>query len=464
MIRALWFIAKLSVLVGAAIWLALRPGEVVIEWLDWRITVQAGFLFLVLGAGVFLLWTVYRIIGAVFSLFGWARRFRERRLRERGQRALLRGLAAVAAGDAKAAGKEARRARDLMPGDTGLVAILEAQAARMRGDRTATRAALETLLGSRDAAFIGVRGLIQLAIESGAPGEAISAARRALELQPRQGWLLKLVYDLEIRMRDWDPAEKTLRRAVRAGAISAGQAVSDRVAMALARADALTLAGEADKALREVKAACALDPSFVPAVTRLAGAELAQGRRRRAIARIERAWKANPHPDLVSLWEEAAPEKSRTQAAVRMKWFQRLVDLRPQSEEGYLALARVAMECQLWGDARFALEQVGKIRPCPRLFRLADMLETRSGLSVREGRSWLDMADDAAPERVWICRRTGRVYDRWSPIAEPHGGFNTIVWDIPVMGLPSTTRGTDTLRVQGQDTLLSSPEDFAAAE
>lgn len=464
MIRALWFIAKLSLLVGAAVWLALRPGDVVIEWQDWRVTAQAGFLFLTLGLAAFLLWVVFRIVNAVFSLFGWARRFRERRLRERGQRALLRGLAAVAAGDAKAAGKEARRARDFMPSDTGLVAILEAQAARMNGDRAATRAALETLVDSRDAAFIGVRGLIQLAIESGEPDEAIAAARRALELQPRQGWLLKLVYDLEIRMRDWAAAEKTLRRAVRAGVIPAGQALSDRVAMAMARADLAAGQGNAEQVLREVRIACGLDPSFVPAAARLAEIELGRGKRRRALARIERAWKANPHPDLVALWEKAAPEKTLAQSAARMKWFQRLVDLRPQSEEGHLALARAAMECQLWGEARYALEQVGKIRPCPRLFRLADMLETRSGLSVREGRSWLDLADDASPERAWTCRLTGRVYDRWSPIAEPHGAFNTIIWDVPLPRLAAQEGGGATALMQAQDNLISAPGDIAAAE
>lgn len=437
MFRLLWFVVKLSFLVGAAVWLALRPGEIAIEWLDYRATTRAGYLFLALGIVFFAFWTLFRAVSAIFGLFGWARRFRERKLRERGQRALLRGLAAVAAGDAKAAGKEARRARDFMPSDTGLVPILEAQAARMRGDRAATRAALETLLASKDAAFIGVRGLIQLALESGAPSEAVAAARRALELQPRQGWLLKLVYDLEIRMRDWAAAEKTLRRALRAGAIPAQQAKSDRVAMAIARADAAAEKGAPDEALREVKNACALDPAFVPAVARLARAELEQGRRRRALARIERAWKTNPHPDLAALWEKAAPDKAATQSAARMKWVQRLVDLNPQSEEGHIALARAAMACQLWGEARYALEQVEKIRPCPRLFALAEKLEERSGLSMRAGRSWSGLASDAAPERVWLCRRSGAIYAHWSPVAEPHGAFNSIVWDVPASGLPA---------------------------
>lgn len=444
MIRALWFIAKIALLVGAAVWLVLRPGAVVVEWLDYRLTTQAGYFFLAIGVAFFVMWIVFRVVAAVFSLPGWARRFREGRLRDRGQRALLRGLAAVAAGDARAAGKEARRARDFLPSDTGLVPILEAQAARMRGDRAATRAALETLLSSRDAAFIGVRGLIQLALESGAPDQAVAAARRALELQPRQGWLLKLVYDLEIRLRDWDSAEKTLRRAVRAGAIPAGQALSDRVAMALARADLAAQKGDAEGAVREVRQACGLDATFVPAAARLAAIELDRGKRRRAVARIERAWKASPHPDLVVLWDRAAPDKARTQFAARMKWFQRLVDLRPQSEEGYLALARVALECQLWGEARYALEQVEKIRPCPRMFRLADTLEARSGLSVRAGRSWLDLTTDAAPERVWTCRRTGRIYERWSPVAEPHGSFNTIVWDVPAAALAPQPGGAVT--------------------
>lgn len=460
MIRTLWFLAKVSALVGAAVWLVLRPGILTIGWLDYRLTTQAGYFFLAIGLAGFLLWIGFRILNAVFSLPRWAQRFRENRLRDRGQRALLRGLAAVAAGDARAAGKEARRARDFMPADTGLVPILEAQAARMRGDRPATRAALETLLASKDAAFIGVRGLIQLALESGAPDQAVAAARRALELQPRQGWLLRLVYDLEIRVRDWANAEKTLRRVVRAGAITPAEAASDRVAMALARADAAQARSDTETARREVQTACGIDPAFVPAVTRLAAAELDRGRRRRAIARIERAWKTNPHPDLAALWARAAPDKARTQSAAHLRWFQRLVDLKPQSEEGYLALADVALKSQLWGEARYALEQVEKIRPCPRMFRLANELENRSGLSVRAGRSWLDLTTDAAPERRWVCRRTGRIYDGWAPIAEPHGSFNTIVWDVPLQGAEAAAAiGT----ADAPDTLLSAPSDLTMA-
>lgn len=431
MFRALWFITKVSILVAGAVWLAQRPGTIVFEWLDYKVTIQAGFFFIILALGLLLTLVLFRIVLAFLSVGGWAVRFRQARLRDKGERALILGLSAVAAGDVRQATKQARRARDCLPEDRGFVLMLEAQAARMNRDWPRARAAYEKLADGPETAFIGVRGLLNLSLESGQPVESLGIARKALALRPAQGWLLKLVYDLETQAQDWGSAEKTLRKCVKAGAITADQARSDRVAMRLAQVDTDLAAGRDDAAWIAAKAAFGMDPLFVPAVVRYVHLAAGRGWRWRTVRAVEKAWKATPHPDLANLWAFIAPLKTVENPAARMKWFTRLVDLRPDDPEGYLALARVAIDEKLWGDARYNIDQVEKIRPSARLYRLAADLDARSGYKAAGGRNWSDLAAEAPPEPVWVCRKTGRVYDRWSAVVPPHGLFNTIVWGNP---------------------------------
>jgi uncharacterized membrane-anchored protein len=64
------------------------------------------------------------------------------------------------------------------------------------------------------------------------------------------------------------------------------------------------------------------------------------------------------------------------------------------------------------------------------LYRLWARLAERLGHS-EEARRWLEKAADAPQGKVWTCLETGRIYDKWTAVAEPHGAFNTIRWDYP---------------------------------
>ena len=74
------------------------------------------------------------------------------------------------------------------------------------------------------------------------------------------------------------------------------------------------------------------------------------------------------------------------------------------------------------------------------------------------GQNW-EKAADAAADKVWICRETGRIYDRWSPIAEPHGSFNTIVWGDSQTPHPASV---PTLVANGNDLVIEPAPAIAA--
>src|SRR6185295_17797099 len=110
--------------------------------------------------------------------------------------------------------------------------------------------------------------------------------------------------------------------------------------------------------------------------------------------------------------------------------FERLVALRPDDAESQLAAAEAAIEQGLWGSARAYLERADSIRPGPRLYRLRARLAQALD-RPEEASLMLRKAAEAPPDKTWVCAETGRTYEHWSPVAQPHGSFNTIIWDYP---------------------------------
>lgn len=431
MIRAIWFAVKIAVLTGVAVWVIERPGLVHIEWMDYTVTVALGF-FLLAAIGVILFSIFfYQVIKTFVDFPRSLARYNEIRRREKGYRALTLGLTAVAAGDTRSAVKQAARAEKFLPGDTGLPLLLKAQAARLDGREGDAAKAFFTLIENKDASFLGIRGLLQSALDSADHETALSLADKALSLYPRQKWILKIAYDLQTRLQRWPEAYRVLSNAESYGALSSEKARSDRAAILLAQAMNDEDEGFQAEALANARGAVLVDRSFAPASLILAGMYDRSGKRKKAVRVIEKAWQAAPHPDLAAMWETLCDPAKAEDPIARLRWAERLLKFHPDSADGFVFAGRAAMNASLWGVARDYFERAEALEPNAALYRLRAELEEASGGDEEMVRMWLQKAAFAPPGKVWVCRETGRIYDSWSPIARPHGSFNTITWDYP---------------------------------
>ena len=96
-----------------------------------------------------------------------------------------------------------------------------------------------------------------------------------------------------------------------------------------------------------------LAPTFVPAAS-LAARLLAEGGQQRKASRIiDKAWRANPHPELAQAYSEL---RSGEAARDRLKRIEALAAKVPGHIEGALAIARAALDAQEFAKARAALE------------------------------------------------------------------------------------------------------------
>jgi HemY protein len=130
MTRALWFFVKLAILIGIAIWLVERPGTVTVDWQGYIVQVPFGFAVLGLAVAIALAALIYRFWRGVRRAPGSFGRWRGASRRDRGYRALTKGMVAVAAGDAAAARRFAREADNFLH-DRPLTMLLSAQAAQL---------------------------------------------------------------------------------------------------------------------------------------------------------------------------------------------------------------------------------------------------------------------------------------------------------------------------------------------
>lgn len=430
MLRVLWFTIQIALIVAASVWIYKHPGTVAVHWLGYDIDAHVGVVFGAFVLSLFIFLAFYKCVDILLSLPRRLMGMRGRKRRDRGYQALTLGLSAVAAGDAKLASYQAYRMRQFLPQEKGLPWLLEAQAARLRGDEPEARGYFERLMKDKDTAFLGVRGLLNAAVETGDLDRALVLARQALTMHPDQPWIIRTVYGLETQKREWAGALTTLKKGERAKAWTADEIRSSRIAIFLQQAEELNRGGYQSEAGKKLREANRLDPVFIPAAARLAQHYIDTQKRRHAVAVIEKAWKENPHPDLVPLWDALSPSNKPNDMTVHLRWFERLVALKPGDAESQIAAARVAINDGLWGEAWQYLAAAEKIRPNARLYRLWATMEEKTSHSESAKRYW-EKAADAAADRVWTCRETGRIYERWSPIAEPHGSFNTIIWDWP---------------------------------
>jgi HemY protein len=422
--RALVFIGLLCVAAFGAVWLADRPGGVLITWGGYRIETTvavAAIMAVALSVLLALLWAVVRFFLRLPGRMSFASRARRR---ARGYSAVSRGMIAVGAGDPVAARRNAREAERLL-GSEPLTLLLKAQAAQVSGDRNAAEAAFRRMLDDDDTRVLGLRGLFVEARRRGDTAAARDYATEAARRAPAVTWANEAVLEARSAEGDWRGALALVERRASLGLLDKTTAKRHRAVLltadALARADE-DEAGALASALEAVK----LAPDLVPAAA-LAGRLLSrQGDLRRAARVVEAAWKATPHPELAAVYLNLRPGDS---AKDRLRRAETLAKLATWHPEARLALARTAIEGREFERARAALQPLVDERPTMRTALLMADLEQAEHGAMGRVREWLARAAHGRRDPAWVA--DGVVTDRWAPVSPVTGRLDAFRWEVP---------------------------------
>lgn len=434
MLRAIVAFAALAAIAVIAVWVAERPGGIVVDWGDYRVQTSLGVGLLALGlliVAILALSRLWRLARYGPAMIGVARATQRQR---QGVEAFAEGMVAVAAGDARRAGLLAQRAERYLPGRP-LALMLAAQAAQLAGDEAAAERRYEAMLAVADTEFLGLRGLAGQARRRGDLARALDLVRRAAALRPDSPWALAERFDLEIRGGDFAAAAQSLHQLEQHRLVTGAAATRRRAVLALAEARKAEGAGRHADAVRLAAAAQAAAPGFAPAAALRAAHLLAAGKRRRAGKVLAAAWSAAPHPDLTAAWfalHAGEPARRKLEGA---ESFAGAV----AHDEARLLVARAALEAGDFARARAALESLDRLGP--RGMRLmAELDEVQYGDHAGAVR-WRDRADAAPPEAEWACASCPATMPAWAAVCPNCGAFDSLAWRAAAAPAPRSALG-----------------------
>lgn len=426
MVRLVLFLLLVAALATGLAWLADRPGELVVNWQGYELQTsvfRAVVLFTVLLGALYVavslvrqLWQSPATVGQIIN----------RRRQKKGLEALSTGMIAIGAGDRATATRYAIQARKSLPNEP-LTHLLRAQAAQLSGDKATARRIFEAMLGSPDTEQLGLRGLFLEAEREGESEAARQFAARAVRLNPKLGWPVDALFDLQCKQKDWAGALDTLAIAKRNGTIERPMADRRRAVLLTAQAQDLEEA-DPEKALALAQEAHGLSPELVPAAA-VAGRLLAsRGSTGKATKIIQKTWSRGPHPDLAAVYAYARLGDSPRDRLDRIK---QLAALTPNSIESPIAIATTAIEARDFELARKVLEPLAtEGRMTHRACLLMARAEGEQNGDRGRVREWLARALHAQRDPAWTA--DGVVSDRWAAVSPVTGQLDAFQWRVPV--------------------------------
>jgi HemY protein len=423
------FIVLVLLAVGAAT-VADHPGAVDITWQGWEIDTSVGVLIAALAVLALVIWVALSLIAGAIRLPRRFRRNRRERRRRLGELALTRGMIAIAAADGGAAARQASRAEGLL-GATPLTLLLGAQAAQLNGDEDAARQRYTALLDEKEAAFIGLRGLIGQALRAGDGDSALRLAERAHDMRPTAGWAFETLFALQTRAERWEEARVTLADATKHQLLPVARGQRYRGAVLYELSRIAEHDGDRRRAVSLAASAHGLMPDLAAPAARHARLLIAEGRRRAARRVVEQAWRVAPHPELAKVWSELG---GAVPALELVTWFEKLAAENPAAPESAIALAEAALAAQLWGEARRHLGQAIAADaggPSRRLCLLMARLEDGEHPQQGRAREWFDRALAAPPGPIYVCARCGGENAEWRALCAHCHGVDTLAWRAP---------------------------------
>ncbi|MDH5188455.1 MAG: heme biosynthesis protein HemY [Rhodospirillaceae bacterium] len=429
MIRLVLFIIFVALVSWGAVWVGANPGAVSLNWGGWRIETSVGVLAgitVLFALSVALVYRMWLFITRTPAIMGNA--IKQRRSRK-GYKALTQGMVAVAAGDAREAARQVKRADGLL-GDPPLTLLLKAQSAQLSGDEKAAENFFKAMLENEETEFLGLRGLLGQAIKAGDKQTALEIARAAHEIKPKSEWLADVLFELESNTGHWELAAQSLKQLEKTNLKANGESENlrtrRRAVVAYGRSLEAQNANDNSGKIKWAEKAFNTDNSFAPAAIRLAQIYADENKSRKAMRLVEKAWAINPNPGLLEPYYQAA---GAIDGMKKLKAMEKLSRSNPDHGETLLAVAVAALEAKIWGQARSNLGTLMENGSATkRVYVMQAKLEEEENNDTQAAKRWLQMATMAPSDPAWVCSQCGHGEKQYHTHCSRCGGFDSMVW------------------------------------
>lgn len=408
MISTIWFLIKIGILAFIAYWLTSLSGSVLINFETYQIDASLNVFIIVSVVIVWIFSILLRALNAIINAPQAIATYNEKRYHKKGLQALAHGFSSVAIGDIRLAKHYTKRTHRYLKNDFGLGNLLQGLTAKLSGDEALAEKSFQSLLLNKETSFLGLKSLLITALDKGDLRYARVLIKKSYEEHPKQEWVLRAYYDLEIKSNNFDNALSILKKMIAYDMISKSDANDNRAILLYLNDD--------------LKKAYKLAPLKLPLALKYLEQLVQDGKRRKSMSIIKTLWKKTPHPKLLDYWIRFAPTKAVNNAHIMAGWIEDLYRLNDNSATSSLYCGEALVGLGQKDNAKRFIKRAIALHPTARAYQLMHQIDP---LGHRE-----DNSIDIQMDKCWICTRTGKIYADWQPLSNGQY-FNTIQWRYP---------------------------------
>ena len=404
MVHFLFFILILAGVIISGQWLLSHPGEVVISWFNYDIT-----LHIAIAAALLLALVIIVIVLAIsfWQLLTWGKRRRARkkyRTLESGLKQLTLGVTALAMGDEESAHTALKKAALALPNDP-LPQLLTAQLLQRQGKHEDARAQFKQLMQHEITAPLATRRLIEQHVSTHEWLEATKLTEEARTEAPKDRWLILTLIDLYAR-----DSNTTAMLALTEGWQWQSPLTKEERHhyAALAHYLAAVKQPDAHKKEQELRHAVGYAPDFLPAIIDFSDVLLAENQTRRARKWLRAAWEKAPSYLLIDpILSTIADESPRAQLRLLRPFLKGTAHV-----NHHLLSAQQACDVDDFERAKTHAEAALALEETKAACSLMAQIEKHlRGVDAANG--WLARAVDAPESESWVCDHCGMQHERW---------------------------------------------------
>jgi HemY protein len=420
------FFLKLTVICLIAVFLTLNPGQFTVEWFDYKSTMPVSVLL----AALFLLVSLLLLFHHCWRWFenipmrtkGF---FHQRRIRKF-EDVVIEGLTAIAAQQPEEAQSYADLARGLAPTHP-LALFLTGQTSYLTKDHGLAQSTFSKMAEQSALRFLGLRGLVLLAIERHDWLHAQSYLEELFNIRPDSPWVLKQLENNSLKLALSDSTNKAVDMLPFYRHLPKEDALKHQGLMLW-----IKLKHNIHSKLDELqqfellKLTYEMLPKNPVVVSDYACVIHTNQQKQKAVRLIHRTYKQAPHRLLA---ETLLYIHNVSDPLERYRKVEKLTAHYPHHEESYWLMAKAALEADLWGQARHHIQPLLHDVPTKSTYQLMIEIEDREHPDQpSKAEFWRTKLAEVHHEWEWICHTCNHVAPTWDAYCSVCGHFGGIEW------------------------------------
>lgn len=417
-----FFLTKLAISTGLVYLAYWIPGKqkTTLSFVDYMVDIETGRLAACVIIIVILGHYLFKFARFLINLPERTRAYLEERRLSRSKTNAWDSYVALAAGETGVAIDLAEQAYYQDPFNL-FAKVVSAQASLQNHDEQGAEIKFQGLLTSPSTRFFGLQGLIQLKQKQHRDGEVYSLLKDALSVRPKSIWTLNQLLAFVIREGDFDKATEIINKLRDCKELSKERALQQQGVLHYLKAkQALTknmFEIDREKAESELYMALKLAPQLTAASLDLALLYAQTNRFSKAQSCLMKGYAIFPHVDYLLVLKKLTVNKAQQPFTPmdRYQFAEEMVSSHSELPQSHIILASLALDAQLWGQARFHLNLLGEKQRTQSYYRLLGELESKeSPMNVERATKALEEGMNAPIDPQWVCHTCHSSQNHWT--------------------------------------------------